>query len=183
MILHSSSGHVSFNDEVHSSTKYDPKSPNGILKKLKPRWQLETELDAILRQCKLNPRAAQSADYLVRFQNKHKKYHKGIIESDSMKYDQEKLPAGEKEFYSYVHPKYLFIRLNCNPQMVEVLLQTHIFPVRMTLEEEMYTLEKHKIHSGLWQKSKSARRLIQMCLQKDTIAESNDEINKSESAL
>ncbi len=96
-----------------------------------------------------SPRAAQSADYLVRFQNKHKKCCKGIIESDSMKYNQEKIAAGEKECYSYVHPKYPFIRSNRNPQMVEALLQSHIFPNRMTLEEEMYIHEKHKIHSRL----------------------------------
>jgi hypothetical protein len=53
----------------------------------------------------------------------------------------------------------------------------------MTLEEEMYILEKHKIHSGLWLKSQSARTLIQMYSQKDIIAESNDEINTLESAL
>ncbi len=47
-----------------------------------------------------------------------------------MKYDQEKLPAGEKEYYSYIHPKYPFIRSNRNPQMVEGLLQYHIFPNR-----------------------------------------------------
>jgi hypothetical protein len=72
VLLHSSSCYVSFNDGVCSSMKSDPKHPNGILKKLKPR-QLETELDVILRQCDLSPRAAQSADYLVRFQNKHEK--------------------------------------------------------------------------------------------------------------
>jgi hypothetical protein len=161
VLLHSCSCHVSFNGEVCSSTKHDPKSPNGILKKPKPR-QLKTELDVILKQCELSPRAAQSADYLVRFQNKHKKCRKGIIESDSMKCDQEKIPAGEKEYYSYVHPKYPFIRLNCNPQMVEALLKSHIFPDRMTLEEEMYILENHKIHSGLWLKSESARTLVRM---------------------
>jgi hypothetical protein len=53
----------------------------------------------------------------------------------------------------------------------------------MTLEEEMYIHEKHKIHSRLWLKSESARRLIQMFSRKDTIAESNDEINTLESAL
>jgi hypothetical protein len=148
VLLHSSSCHVFFNDEVCSSTKYDPKSPNGILKNPKPR-QLEMELNIILKQRELSPRAAQSADYLVRFQNKHKKCCKGIIESDSMKYNQEKIAAGEKECYSYVHPKYPFIRSNRNPQMVEVLLQSHIFPNRMTLEEEMYIHEKHKIHSRL----------------------------------
>ena len=182
VLLHSSSCHVFFNDEVCSSTKYNPKSPNGILKKPKPR-QLETELDIILRQCELSPRAAQSADYLVRFQNKHKKCCKSIIESDSMKYDQEKLPAGEKEYYSYIDPKYPFIRSNHNLQMVKGLLQSHIFPDRMTLEEEMYILEKHKIHSRLWLKSESARKLIQMYSLKDTIVESNDEINTSELAL
>jgi hypothetical protein len=159
VLLHSSSCHVSFKDGVCSSTKYNPKSPNGILKKPKPR-RLKTALDVILKQCDLSPRAAQSADYLVRFQNKHEKHCKGIIESDSMKYDQEKLPAGEKEYYSYIHPKYPFIRSNCNPQMVEVLLQSHLFPNRMTLEEEMYILEKHRIHSGLLLKSESARKLI-----------------------
>jgi hypothetical protein len=79
-----------------------------------------------------------------------------------MKYDQEKIPASEKEYYSYVHPKYPFIRLNCNPQMVEALLESHVFSDKMTLEEEMYILEKHKIHSGLWLKSQSARTLVQM---------------------
>jgi hypothetical protein len=94
-----------------------------------------------------------------------------------MKYDQEKLPAGEKEYYSYINnPKYPFIRSNHNLQMVEVLLQSHIFPIRMTLEEEMYILEKHRIHSGLWLESESARKLIRMYLRKDTIAESNDKI-------
>jgi hypothetical protein len=159
VLLHSSSCNVSFNDEVCSSTKHHPNSPNGILKKLKPR-QLETELDVILKQRELSPRAAQSADYLVRFQNKHEKCRKGIIESDSMKYDQEKIPASEKEYYSYVHPKYPFIRSIRNPQMVEALLESHIFPNRTTLEEEMYILEKHKIHSGLWLKSQSARTLV-----------------------
>jgi hypothetical protein len=48
---------------------------------------------------------------LVRIQNEHEKHYKGIIESDSMKYDQEKISASEKEYYSYVHPKYPFIRL------------------------------------------------------------------------
>jgi hypothetical protein len=67
--------------------------------------------------------------------------------------------------------------------MVEALLQSHIFPNRMTLEEEMYILEKHRIHSRLWLKSESARKLIQMYLRKDTIAESDDKINTSESAL
>jgi hypothetical protein len=100
-----------------------------------------------------------------------------------MKYDQEKIPAGEKEYYSYVHPKYPIIRSNRNPQMVKALLESHIFPDRMTLEEEMYILEKHKIHSTLWLKSQSARTLIQMYSQKDTIAESDDKINTSESAL
>jgi hypothetical protein len=161
VLLHSSSYNVSFNDEVCSSTKHDPNSPNGILKKPKTR-QLETELDVILKQRELSPRAAQSADYLVQFQNKHEKLHKDIIESDSMKYDQEKIPASEKEYYSYVHPKYPFIRLNCNPQMVEALLESHVFSDKMTLEEEMYILEKHKIHSGLWLKSQSARTLVQM---------------------
>jgi hypothetical protein len=64
-----------------------------------------------------------------------------------MKYDQEKIPAGEKEYYSYIHPKYPFIRSNRNLQMVKALLQSHIFPDRMTLEKEMCILEKHKIHS------------------------------------
>jgi hypothetical protein len=100
-----------------------------------------------------------------------------------MKYDQEKIPAGEKEYYSYVHPKYPILRSNCNPQMVKALLESHIFPDRMTLEEEMYILKKHKIHSTLWLKSQSARTLIQMYSQKDTIAESDDKINTSESAL
>jgi hypothetical protein len=118
---------VSFNDKVCSSTKHNPNSPNGILKKPKPR-QLKTELDVIQKQRELSPTAAQSADYLVRFQNKHEKCHKDIIESDSMKYDQEKIPASEKEYYSYVHPKYPFIRSNLNPQMVEALLESHIFP-------------------------------------------------------
>ncbi len=127
--LDSSSCHVSFNKGVCSSMKSNPKHPNGILKKPKPRW-LETELDVILRQLELSPRAAQSADSLVRFQNKHEKQCKSIIESNSMKYDQEKLPAGEKEYYSYIHPKYPFIRSNRNPQMVEGLLQYHIFPNR-----------------------------------------------------
>ncbi len=127
--LDSSSCHVSFNKGVCSSMKSNPKHPNGILKKPKPRW-LETELDIILRQLELSPRAAQSADSLVRFQNKHEKQRKSIIESNSMKYDQEKLPAGEKEYYSYIHPKYPFIRSNRNPQMVEGLLQYHIFPNR-----------------------------------------------------
>jgi hypothetical protein len=43
----------------------------------------------------------------------------------------------------------------------------------MTLEEEMYILEKHKIHSRLWLKSESARKLIQIYSLKDTIAESD----------
>jgi hypothetical protein len=60
---------------ICSSIKHNPKSPKGILKKPKPR-QLETELDVILKQHELSRRAAQSADYLVRFQNKHKKCHK-----------------------------------------------------------------------------------------------------------
>jgi hypothetical protein len=50
--------------------------------------------------------------------------------------------------------------------MVEGLLQSHIFPNRMTLEEEMYILEKHKIHSGLWLKSESARKLMQNVLRR-----------------
>jgi hypothetical protein len=75
--------------------KSNLKHPNRIPKKPKPR-QMETELDIILRQCELSPRAAQSADYLIRFQHKHEKQCKSIIESDSMKYDQEKLPAGER---------------------------------------------------------------------------------------
>ncbi len=58
-----------------------------------------------------------------------------------------------------------------------------IFPNRMTLEEEMYILEKHKIHSGLWLKSESARKLMRMYSLKDTIVESNDDINTSELAL
>jgi hypothetical protein len=61
-----------------------------------------------------------------------------------MKYDQERLPAGEKEYYSYIHPKYPFIRSNHNPQLVEGLLQSHIFPDRMTLEEETYILRNIK---------------------------------------
>jgi hypothetical protein len=61
-----------------------------------------------------------------------------------MKYDQERLPAGEKEYYSYIHPKYPFIRSNHNPQLVEGLLQSHIFPDRMTLEEETYILRNTK---------------------------------------
>ncbi len=52
VLLHSSSCHVFFNDEVCSSTKYDPKSPNGILKNPKPR-QLEMELNIILKQREL----------------------------------------------------------------------------------------------------------------------------------
>jgi hypothetical protein len=57
-----------------------------------------------------------------------------------MKYDQEKIPASENEYYSYIHPKYPLIRLKHNPQMVEALLQSHIFLNRMTLEEEnVYT--------------------------------------------
>jgi hypothetical protein len=43
----------------------------------------------------------------------------------------------------------------------------------MTLEEEMYILEKHKVHSRLWLKSESARKLIQIYSLKDTIAESD----------
>jgi hypothetical protein len=72
----------------------------------------------------------------------------------------------EKEYYSYIHPNYPFIRSNCNQQMVKALLQTHIFPDRMRLEEELYILDKHKIHPGLWLKSDSARRLIQFYSQK-----------------
>jgi hypothetical protein len=122
---------VSFNDEVCSSTKHNPNSPNGILKRPKPR-RLETELDVILKQHELSPRAAQSADYLVRFQNKHEECRKGIIESDSMKYDQEKIPASEKEYYSYLNPKYPFIRSNRNLQMVKVLLKSHSTLLIMT---------------------------------------------------
>jgi hypothetical protein len=128
VLLHSSSCHVLFNDEVCSSMKSNLKSPNGILKKPKPR-QLETELDVILRQCELSPRAAQSADYLVRFQNKHEKCRKSIIESDSMKYDQEKLPAGEKEYYTYIHPKYPFIRLNRNCRWLKGFSKVIYFPI------------------------------------------------------
>jgi hypothetical protein len=98
-----------------------------------------------------------------------------------MKYDQEKIPASEKEYYSYVHPKYPFIRSNHNPQMVQALLESDIFPDRMTLEEEMYILEKHKIHSRLWLKFQSARTLVRMYSRKDTIAESDE--NTLESAL
>jgi hypothetical protein len=47
----------------------------------------------------------------------------------------------------------------------------------------MYIHEKHKIHSGLWLKSQSARTLVQMYWWKDTIAESDDEINTLKSAL
>jgi hypothetical protein len=98
-----------------------------------------------------------------------------------MKYDQEKIPASEKVYYSYVHPKYPFIRSNRNPQMVQALLESDIFPDRMTLEEEMYILEKHKIHSRLWLKSQSSRTLVRMYSRKDTIEESDE--NTLESAL
>jgi hypothetical protein len=85
MLLHSSNCHVSFNDEVCTIGKDGSKSPKGIPKRPKPR-QIQTELDVFQPQFKLSPRDAQSADYFVRFQNKHEKCHKRIIESDSMKY-------------------------------------------------------------------------------------------------
>jgi hypothetical protein len=37
LLLHSSNCHVSFNDELHTTSKDDSKSPKGIPKKPKPR--------------------------------------------------------------------------------------------------------------------------------------------------
>jgi hypothetical protein len=116
---------VSFNNEFHTTDKDNSKSPKGIPKKPKPR-QIKTELDVIQRQHKLSHRAAQLAEYLVRFQKKTLKHHKHIIESNNMKYDQEKILADEKEYFSYIHPKYPFIRLNHPPKMVEALFNSYL---------------------------------------------------------
>lgn len=92
----------------------------------------------------------EAMDLFVAQQSQETQDRVAIIEADCKKFDNQKQSADDIGVYSFVHPKYPFIRSNRNEFMVAELLEAQVFPDRIILEEELYVLDNHPFRPRLW---------------------------------